>query len=86
MSERETCCRRLMEQAAELKSRLAKLLSEAKGRDAEAEVEALRSKLRELEQRVRELARPGSALGDLRQEAGRAVGKLKDIWRKTVAR
>lgn len=86
MSEWESCRRRLLEQANEFKTRIGKLLSDAKGRESEAEVEALRSRLREMEARVRELSRPGSALDELRQGAGRTVGKLKEVWRKTIAR
>ena len=84
MSEQNKCRRVLLEQAGELRDRLRRLMDGGAGR--EAEIETLRAKLGELETRMRDLSRPGGPLDELRQGAGRAVGELKDAWRKATSR
>lgn len=85
MADQDNCGSRLLAQAQELRARLKRLLDRGSPQSA-AEIEALRAKLGELEGRLRELARPGGRLDDLRQGAGKALEELKAAWRKASSR
>lgn len=86
MSEWKECGKRLLEQVELLRTRIAKLLADGREQKFETEIEAMRSRLRELEIRIRNLNMTGSAMGELRHGAARAAEELKTVWRKAATR
>lgn len=82
MSKWDECRARLLDEAGELRARLGRLMEAGRTEESRAEIEALRTRLRGLDERMKHLSRPGGPLDEIRQGAGRALNELRKRFDK----